>query len=338
MSLKKCIALFVMLLVISIFTKVNAETKPHFYIGEAVKYENAENVSVDILLENPNEKMATLSLRLGYDSNQLEYVNAKAGKDLNATMKLAEKVENEDEIAIGALSLTGFSKGGTYYTVNFKVKDEKAKEIPITLKVKEATDGDGNNIECETSNGVIKVTNKTLKNVEQNSKIESVPSFEINEIQEFQTMEEIISNNTDIEFSSSDILEYESSDATIVEFSEDGTIFPKNDGTANVKVKLNDNQISEMEIQIENGKVTKMKTLDNIAKESENYKKEITDNQEQVKIEADKYFQEDKNTMLSNTQVEIKEKNNIAIYIIIAVVILVIIISFIIIKKRGGNK
>lgn len=330
MTVKRKIAVLIMLLIISSFTKVNAETKPHFYIGEAIKYENAENVSVEILLDNPNEKMATLSLRLGYDSNQLEYVNAKPGKDLNATMKLAEKVENEDEIAIGALSLSGFSKGGTYYTVNFKVKDESAKEIPITLKVKEATDGDGNNIECETSNGVIKISKESSENVEQNSKIEKIPSFEITEIQDFQTMEEVISNNTDIEFSSSDILEYESSDATVVEFSEDGTIFPKNDGTANIKIKLNDNQISEMEIQVENGKVTKMKTLDNIVKESEN--------QKQVKIEADKYFEEDKNTMSSNTQDQIEENDNIAIYIVIAVIILVIIISFIIIKKRGGNK
>jgi hypothetical protein len=326
-------------------SKVYATSKPTFYIEDCIKYENSDEVSVNICMKNADSNLVTFSLNLNYDPNKLEFVNSKAGSDLNATMKLAEDFPEESRVGIGAVSLSGFKNNGIYYTILFKVKGTD-DDIPLSLEVREATNNSGDDIECEVEN--TKITFSENEATMQKSEVEKIPAFEVNVENEFQTLEEIIADNTGAEFSINDVLTYESSDDEILKISNDGTMLPKSNGKAIVKVMLDNNKIAELEIAVQDEKVDTIKSLEEITKENgevvsdtslgidkTTYQKSV------VYDDSNKIQNENENIEKSNTiESSNNTVNNFSILIIILIIIiLVIIISFIIKKvKRGGKK
>ncbi len=126
-----------------------ATSTPKVYLEDAIKYDNSENVTVNIYMEDVNEEIVSLGLDLKYDTSKLEYVNSKAGKDLKATLKLDENFPEESRVAIGIISMTGLKNNGLYYQITFKVKDDSSN-IPLELSLREATNSDGKDIPIET--------------------------------------------------------------------------------------------------------------------------------------------------------------------------------------------
>ena len=105
-------------------------------------------------MENPNKDITNWSLDVKYDKSKLDFVNSRAGKDLNATFKLAENLPSESRVAIGAVSFTGFKKAGIYYSLTFKIKDDSA-DISLEINLREVSDSKGNSIICNVKNGKI---------------------------------------------------------------------------------------------------------------------------------------------------------------------------------------
>lgn len=134
-----CILFSIFVLIITFSLNINAVSNPKIYIEDATKYENSENVTLKIDMENVNEDIVTLGIDVKYDTSKLEYVSSKAGKDLQATLNLAENIQDESRVAIGIVSLGGFEANGEYYYVTFKVKDDSS-DIPISLSIRESTD------------------------------------------------------------------------------------------------------------------------------------------------------------------------------------------------------
>lgn len=122
---------------------------PKVYLEDAIKYDNSENVTVSIYMENVNEEIVTLGLDLKYDTSKLEYINSKAGKDLKATLKLDEDFPEESRVAIGIIAMNGLKNNGLYYQITFKVKDDSSN-IPLEISLREATNSDGKDIQVET--------------------------------------------------------------------------------------------------------------------------------------------------------------------------------------------
>ena len=120
------------------------------YIEDSVKYDNTENVSLNINIENLESKLHVLGLDIKYDTSKLEFVSAKQNKNINSTMKLAENFPEENRVAIGMMSVEGFKQTGTYYTVTFKVLNDN-EDIPVQLSIREATDDEGNNVLLNSS-------------------------------------------------------------------------------------------------------------------------------------------------------------------------------------------
>jgi hypothetical protein len=322
-------------------SKAYATSKPTFYLEDCIKYEDSDEVSVNICMKNADPNLVTFSLNLNYDSNKLEFVNSKAGSSLNATMKLVEDFPEESRVGIGAVSLSGFKNNGTYYTVLFKVKGTD-DDIPLSLEVREATNNSGDDIECEVENN--KITFSENKATMQKSEVEKIPAFEANVENEFQTLEEIIANNTGTEFSINDVLTYESSDDEILKISNDGTMLPKSNGKATVKVMLDNNKIAELEIEVQDEKVTTVKSLEEITKDNGEVISDTSLGIDKTTYQKSAVGDNSNSNGIENTNENIENTsnttvNNFSIWIIILIIIiLVIIISFIIKKVKLGGK
>lgn len=350
--MKKLITGIILIFFVFLFTLNSyAASKPCFYIKDATKYSNTDQVTVELHVKNMDSKIANWSLDFKYDSSKLEYVSSKAGKDLNASFKLAENVPDESRVAMGAVSFTGFKKDGQYYSVTFKVKDDSAN-IPIELNVREVSDDEGNTIDFDSINGKIVISNS--KNQEKNNKQEEkqdIKEFEKTDVEPLDTIEEIIVDNGNIEVSNTDELKYETENTNIVEVLDDGTMIPNEDGITNVKVKLNNNEIGNVEVEVKEGKISRVSGTENrkesipetvIADENVIIEEAVVENEEEeynntnnTSKENNEKTENTENT--KNTDENSVDKNYTAI-IVVVIIIILSLIFFIIKKKRGGKK
>lgn len=319
----------IFVLIITFSLNINAASNPKVYIEDAIKYENSENITIKVCMENVNEEIVTLGLDAQYDTSKLEYVSSKAGKDLEATLNLAENIQDESRVAIGIVSLGGLKTNGEYYYVTFKVKDDSS-DIPISLSIRESTDSKGNDIKIETENGTIKMSSKKKKEKTKNQKINN---FEIENVQEIETIENIITKNTDVEIKPEDSITYEVENSDIAEIANNGLIIPNQEGKTTVKVKLNGQDIGTVDVIVKDGKVQKVLSSS---------KKENASLEEIIESEIENSNDSEKEAFVVSTNAETEKvdiaesentsKNYIAIIIIFVIIILIFIL--ILIKKR----
>ena len=330
-----------------------ADSKPTIYIKDVTKYQDQDEVTVEVYMENVDSKIVTLGLDLFYDSSKLEYQDSKAGKDLSATIKLAENVPEESRVAIGVVSLSGLKKDGLYYSIDFKIKDT-SENISLKLNCREATDSNGNDIDIVSKDGVIKISKDEAKQEEKKTNTnQQINSFEKTELEELENIENIITENGNVEISSEDNLVYETENSSIVEVLDDGTIIPNQDGKTNVRVKLNDQIIGNVEVEVKDGKIIKISGNEeklNFKAESSTQENSETLTNELENNEVEKTFEEINTKDKENSKQYLshnKEKsekqvseNNVFTYVAILIVVITIlfIIFYLIKKKKGGNK
>lgn len=322
---KKTLIVFFVIYLLLFSLNVKATTKPVFYIKDTVKYSDTDKVTVELYMENVNKELSSWSLDFKYDNEKLEFLDSKAGKDLHASFKLAENVPEESRVAIGAVSFIGFKNDGIYYSVTFRVKDN-SNDIPIELNVRDFSDEDGNQLEFEQKSGKIIIEkNKNLPKQEDKKEIkQEIKDFEQTEIDQLDTIENIIVENGNIDVSTYDSFIYENDNTDVIEILDDGTMIPNKDGKANVKVKLNDNTAGMLEVEVKEGKVTKISTI------------EVKDDFTPVATTDETIDNKIQQNTISNT----KDKDDgIKIkYIIVIMVITILFIIFLIIKKKRGGK
>lgn len=254
-KIKIFFSVFVLILnVLSVFSI--AANKPTVYLEDTIKYDNKDNVTVSIYMKDTNPDIVTLGLDLKYDTSKLEYLNSKAGKDLSATLKLDENISKESRVAIAIISVGGLKKDGLYYQINFKVKDA-SKNIPLELSLREATDSKGNDIEIETIGGNIVISQEEVKQ-EETKPVEKIEDFEVTDIDELTSVEDIISEATKVEVGAEDVITYEVEDSSVVEILKDGTIIPNKNGSSKVRVKMNGEDIGTVEVFVKDGAVEKI--------------------------------------------------------------------------------
>lgn len=324
----------IFVLIITLSLNVYADSTPQVYVEDAIKYENSENVTIKIGMENANKDIVTLGLDVKYDTSKLEYISSKAGKDLEATLNLAEDIPNESRVAIGIVSLGGLNSNGEYYYVTFKVKDDSS-DIPVSLNIRESTDSKGNDIKVETGNGTIKMSSKKKK---EDNKKQTIKNFETEDVQEIETIENIISKNADIEIKPEDSITYEVENSNIAEIANNGLIIPNQEGITNVKVKLNGQEIGTVAIGVKDGKVQKVsssqKEIVSSDEKSENSNEEQIENSD---ISEKETIVVSANAETEKTNIGENEKtfNN---YIAIIIIFVIIILIFIIILIKKGRK
>lgn len=352
--IRKTWRIAILLLVAMLFfsTNVKADSKTTLYIEDTVKYQDSDEVTIKIYMKNISTKICTLTFDVNYDSSKLEFVSSKAGSDIDAIFKLAEDVEGEDRVAVGIVSFSGFDKSGLYYSLTFNVLDASS-DIPLSLSVREATDADGNDIAITTKDGTIDVGSKEEKPEEEVSPTgQKIESFEVTEVNELESLEELITDSGNIEVAEADNLVYEVEDSGIVQILEDGTIIPVSDGTTNVRVKLNGETVGNVEIEVQDGKVTKITATDDelefeatevVGKQTNSSSSSNTDSSNETNIEGSSTNGTSSDSSNSSTSVNSSgssSKSIVKIVIIVIIIILILSLMFIKIKnkKRGGIK
>lgn len=331
--MKKIIAFFsVFALILSVWNVFSlAASTPKVYLEDAIKYDNSENVTVSIYMKDVNTKIVALGLDLKYDTSKLEYVSSKAGKDLKATLKLDEDFQEESRVAIGIIAMSGLKNDGLYYQITFKVKDSTSN-IPLELSLREATDSDGNDIQIETQDAEIKITKEEKK--EENKTLQPIQNFEVENVEDLTSIEDIITENASIEVGAEDVITYEVEDTNIVEVLNDGTIIPNKDGTSKVKLKMNGQDIGTIEVTVKDGKIEKVtgkeeaqESNSNISQVIENSEDELTKEENNSSINEEKNIE---NTIENNTQSKL--------WIIPIIIVIIILIFILIIRKKRRKK
>lgn len=333
--MKKIITFFsVFVLILSILNVLSlSASTPKVYLEDAIKYDNSENVTVSIYMENVNSQIVTLGLDLKYDTSKLEYVSSKAGKDLKATLKLDEDLPEESRVAIGIIAMNGLKNNGLYYQITFKVKDDSSN-IPLEISLREATDSDGKDIKVETQGAEIKITKEEIKK-EENTTIKPIQTFEVENVDDLTSIEDIISENASIEIGTEDVITYEVEDSNIVEILNDGTIIPNNNGTSKVKLKMNGQDIGTVEIAVKDGKIEKI-TGKEEAQETNTNSSQIVENSENEIITEENASSINKENNIENIAENSTESKLWIIPIIIVIIILIFII--LIIRKKRRKK
>lgn len=309
-----------------------AAAKPCFVIKDVTKYTNSDKVTLNLYLENASKKITNWSLDIKYDSQKVEFVNSRAGKDLSATFKLAECLPSESRVAIGAVSFTGFKKSGLYYSVTFRVKDDSA-DIPIELNVREVCDDKGNAVDFESKGGKIIIPKEKNEKVEEvkNDVKQEISNFEKNDVELLESIEDIIISNGNIELLPEDELIYEIEHNDILEVLDDGTMIPKNNGTTTVRIKLNGNVIGTIQTIVKDGKISKISRVEN---KKEFIPEATTD--EEVNIE--KVVAEYKEKYLQIAKIEMQNKIISASVLLLLILTIVLKIFLKVRKNRGGKK
>lgn len=357
-------SILILFLAIFYMPLVKADSNPYVYIKDVTKYKNSDQVVIEVCAENMDGRMVTLGMDVKYNPEKLEFVSAKKGKDLKAEIQLAEDRPNQKRVAIGAVNTSGFETSGTYYTVIFKVKDSSS-DIPVELNIREATDSKGNDIKIDTKNGTIKISSET--NNEKNEKSpgnQKIETFEKKDINELTTLEEIVTENGNVEVVGYDNLVYETEDNSILEISNDGLMLPNQDGITNVRVKLNGETLGNVKVEVKDGKVLKVTGTDEVLEfvaeattgtgksEGTNYSNNNESNSSNnLENENDLDIKEIENDESISTSSELysssnneisqegKKENNVFMYIVIVVVVIILfLIFFNLYKKRGGKK
>lgn len=330
----------VLILLFSIQNYARAETQSNLYIEDAIKYANKNTVTINICMKNVNKKICTLGLDVKYDKTKLKFVSTKVGKNLNASMQIAENIEEESRVAIGLMNLNGFKEDGIYYTVTFNVLEEK-ENIPIQLSLREASDSKGQSIEMNVENGIIKISDENIdEEIKKSPEHQKIESFEEIELNELEKITDLIKDKGKIEVAETDDLIYEIQDSNIVKVLTDGTIIPVKDGTTNVRVKLNEEVIGNVEIEVKNDKPFKIKATN----ENINFEETLSTN---AGIISDKNESSKIETKIEKNQ-ENKEKQKPNLKIILVIIIIVIAVFLIMIlifkiknkfrKVIGGKK
>ena len=248
---KILIIVSLMMLVLPLFSF--ADSDPMMYIENVTQNEN-NNVDLNIIMENieTSRKLVALRIDVKYDPSMLEFVQSKAGKDLKATIKYDEDFPDEGRFSIAILSVGGLNKDGLYYSATFKIKEGITEDIPINLEIGEAADEDGNAINIKTQGIVIKThSNNEEQPLESQTQIqqeETRASEPISNIGDIVT-DRIISTDENSELS------YEVEDDSVIEVLEDGTIIPNKDGTTEVTLKFNGEDVGTATVKVKDGKL-----------------------------------------------------------------------------------
>lgn len=326
---KICLIIFVLLFSV----KVEAVTKPSFYIKDVTKYSNSNKVVIEIYSENISKNITSWSLDVKYDSKKLEFLNSKAGKDLSATFKLAENVPQESKVSMGAINITGFDKEGLYYQVSFKVLDDSA-DIPVELVAKEVCDKDGNDVSCSVKSGKIIIPKEEkIKTETKTETKKEINDFEVTEIEQLESIENILINSANMKFDIEDDLVYETEHIDILEIMDDGTMIPKSNGITTVRIKNNYQLIGTVEIEVKDEKIIRVTKVENNNK----FLPEATTSEEQTIEEVVEEYKKE------IAKVEKAERDKLLISFCIIVLILitmtVILRIYLIIRKRnkGGR-
>lgn len=252
------------LLVIINSMVVLADSETKVYVDRIIKYENTDEITANIYMENVNENIVTLGLDLKYDKNKLEYVSSKAGKDLEATIKYADNKADQQRLAIAIIAMNGLKKDGVYYQVKFKVKDTK-NNIPLNISVREATDSKGNDIEILTSDGMIVMSNESTDDITEPQKTnQKINRFKKQEVEQLESIEKALKEYGNIKVKEEDSLTYQVEDDRVIEVLDDGMIIPNKDGTTRIQVRLNDQNIGTVEVTVVDGKVKAISGNDEI--------------------------------------------------------------------------
>ena len=268
-----------------------------------------------------------------YDSKKLEFLNSKAGKDLSATFKLAENVPQESKVSMGAINITGFDKEGLYYQVSFKVLDDSA-DIPVELVAKEVCDKDGNDVSCSVKSGKIIIPKEEkIKTETKTETKKEINDFEVTEIEQLESIENILINSANMKFDIEDDLVYETEHIDILEIMDDGTMIPKSNGITTVRIKNNYQLIGTVEIEVKDEKIIRVTKVENNNK----FLPEATTSEEQTIEEVVEEYKKE------IAKVEKAERDKLLISFCIIVLILitmtVILRIYLIIRKRnkGGR-
>ncbi len=324
---------------------VYADEKCKLYIEDITKYLNSNNVVVNIYMENVNTQITTLGLNLEYDNSKLKFISSKAGKELHATVKLAQNMQEKGKVSIGALALDGFKNDGLYYSITFQVLDDSS-DIPIKLSKREITDKDGNNVEIQTQGAIIKIS-KEITTIEKSPENQKIESFEISDEIEYDNLDTYIQEQGKIEVLGNDTLVYEIQNSDIVEIQDDGTIIPIKDGTTNVRVRLNNEAIGNVAIEIGNKEIKTISATDEIkefqATSSSQDVNLIETNIEQESKLTETIINENKkkfnNTNNRNNEIGIN-KHYVDCAAILLLILMFILTVFFILKvkrKKGGR-
>lgn len=314
------------ILVIMLFTvTISYAETPNIYIEDVVKNENEDKVTIDLHLDNVNSNVASLGLDIKYDDKKLEYVSSKSGKNLKTTVQMAEYEEN-NKISIKIMSSNGLKADGIYYQVTFKILDENVDEIPVKLEVKDAKDIGGNNVNCKVNSGIIYTDESKKPSTGNNNNNDDsgtqIDPFDKTDVKPSDKLDDIINSNTTPNTQDKDNIEYEVKDPNIIEVLPDGTMVAKQDGITQVKVKKNDEDIGDLEVETENGQVKRISSKD-----------EVED--EEIASKTENKF---------NTTNKVKKQSvteggtKISPFALIFILIVVIAISIIIYKKKYKNK
>ena len=324
-------SLFILLITMNSY----AAAKTCFVIKDVTKYSNSDKVTVNLSLENPNKDITNWSLDVKYDKSKLDFINSRAGKDLNATFKLAENLPSESRVAIGAVSFTGFKKAGIYYSLTFKIKDDSA-DIPLEINLREVSDSKGNSIICDVKNGKIIIPKddevKVEMPVEEKKQVkQELANFETKDVELLESIENIIISYGNVELLPEDELIYEIEHNDVLEVLDDGTMIPKKDGTTTVRIKLNGNIIGTVQINVQNGKVSKIAKVKN----KDDFIPQATTDEE---VKIDKLVEEYKLKYLAIQKRE--QQNELLVELVLVLTIITIILKmFLFFKKnRGGTK
>ena len=326
---KICVIIYVLLFSV----KVEAVTKPSFYIKDVTKYSNSNKVVIEIYSENISKNITSWSLDVKYDSKKLEFLNSKAGKDLSATFKLAENVPQESKVSMGAINITGFDKEGLYYQVSFKVLDDSA-DIPVELVAKEVCDKDGNDVSCSVKSGKIIIPKEEkIKTETKTETKKEINDFEVTEIEQLESIENILINSANMKFDIEDDLVYETEHIDKLEIIDDVTMIPKSNGITTVRIKNNYQLIGTVEIEVKDEKIIRVTKVENNNK----FLPEATTSEEQTIEEVVEEYKKE------IAKVEKAERDKLLISFCIIVLILitmtVILRIYMIIRKRnkGGR-
>lgn len=270
------VSVFIIIFIIT-FSFYSSAKEPNIYIKDAFKEENSNEITVDLNMENLNDSVASLGLNIIYDENKLEYISSKHGKNLKTTVQMSEYVTN-NKISVRIKGQDGLKTDGTYYQLTFKILNETEEQIPINLELKEVKDINGNNVQCNISNGIIytkkqeqpvsdnKDSNdkaeETNKNDNKNEEKQDKPlikPFDKTDVKPEETLNEIINSNIESNNTvKKENLKYEVKDKDILEVLDNGTMIPKKDGITQIIVKQDNDEIGIMEVEVKNGEIKRI--------------------------------------------------------------------------------
>lgn len=317
--LKKFSIIFVIMLFI---TTISWAETPNIYIEDVVKKENEDKVTMDLHLENVDSNISNLGLDVKYDDKKLEYVGSKTGKNLKTTVQMSEYEENS-RVSIEIMSSNGLKADGIYYQLTFKILDDKIEEIPVKLELKEAKDISGNNVNCSVSGGIV-YTDETKKpnidnNEDENKKGETtINPFDKTNVKPSDKLDDIINSNTTPNTQEKDDIQYEVENSDILEILADGTMIAKQDGITQVKVKVNDKYIGDLEVETENGQIKRISS------------KQETETKEQTSEDTKEFNTTNKVKKTSVTEAG----KNINPVVLLVILVLIVGIAIFIYKKK----